>query len=359
MRICILSRYHPQLGGIATHSKNLVEELIKRGHEVTIIAYKQMNRKGRKVKIYEIPIIDKFFIRGVSYFLGSLAVLAWIGDRIDIIHCHPIHPAGTIASFFNLFQSMPFIITSHGSDVAKWSTLPLVDKIFSAIANSANKIICVSHFVARKARKIGIKKNKIEVVYNGIDISNDLKRKSKNKLRKELKLPKNRNIVLFVGLLTKEKRPDLLLKFVKKIDADFLFIGNGPLKKQLEKFIKKHNLKNVKLLGSMQHGKTLKFIKAADILAIPSKYEGFGLVALEAMFLGTAVIAKPVASLKEILSSESLTNNFENKIKKILTNKKLKLSIIKKNRDKAKKFTVKRMVDEIEKIYQEVFVASS
>jgi len=354
-----LSRYPPQLGGIAIYSQNLAEELIKRGYEVTIITYKKMDRKGKKIKIYEIPIIDKFFLRGFSYFLGSLAVLAWIGDRIDIIHCHPIHPAGTIASFFNLFQSIPFIITSHGSDVVKWSALPLVDKIFSAIANSANKIMCVSYFVARKAKKIGIKKNKIEVVYNGINIPGELKRKSKNKVRKELNLSKNRKIVLFVGPLTKEKRPGLILKFVKKIDADFLFIGDGPLKKELEKFIEKNNLKNIKLLGSLSHKKTLKFIKAADVLTIPSKYEGFGLVALEAMFLGTAVIAKPVASLKEILSPNSLTNNFENKIRRILTNKKLKASIIKKNRDKAKKFTVKRMVDEIEKIYQEVFVASS
>lgn len=356
MKICILSRYPPQLGGIAIHCQELTEELRKRGHEVTVITYGRFDRKKKGIEIYEIPIIDKFFLRGLSYFLGTLATLAWIRNRIDLIHCHPIHPAGTVATFFNLFHTVPVVITSHGSDLLKWSRIRFVDKFFSLIANSSDKLICVSRFIAREAKKIGIRKEKIAIVYNGIDIPTELKREDKNKLRKELGLPQKEKIILFVGALNEEKRPDILLRCAKNTDADFIFIGEGPLKWQLEERIKKYRLKNVKLLGSMEHEKTLKFIRAVDILAIPSKYEGFGIVALEGMLLGTAVIAKPVGALKEILPPESLANNLEKKLSKILENKRLEKHIIKKNKRIAEKFTVEKMVDEIEKNYQEVLV---
>jgi len=355
MRICILARYPPLKGGIATHSEKLVEELAKRGHEVSVITYKKLGRKKRTVKIYEVPITDKFFLRGICYFLGSLIFLIKNMKNVDLIHAHPIHPAGTVASFFKLFSSVPLVITSHGSDLLKWADNPLAAKLFSRVVNSSDKLICVSDFLAKRAEKIGIEKKKITVVYNGVEISSSLRKLGKKELRKELKLPEKRKIILFVGALNEWKRPDILLKYSKEIDGEFIFIGEGPLERKMKDFIMNNKLTNTRMLGPKDHETTLKFIKAADVLVIPSEYEGFGLVALEGMALGTPVVAQPVAALKEILTPKSLSVNLKKKIVEVLENSRLRKEIIKENLRIAKKFSFQKMVDEIEKVYRELY----
>ena len=109
MSICLLSRYPPQKGGVATHAKALVESLKKRGHKITLITYGKMNRKEKGVRIIEVPILDMFFFRGLSYFLGTVQALKKYRD-IDVVHAHPIHPAaraGSIASTSNQPSSHP------------------------------------------------------------------------------------------------------------------------------------------------------------------------------------------------------------------------------------------------------------
>jgi glycosyltransferase involved in cell wall biosynthesis len=354
MKICILGRYPPQIGGIATHCEHLVGQFVKNGHEVTLITYKKLGRKGASFRIYEIPIIDVFFLRGLCYFLGTLAVLLRVRNEIELIHAHPIHPAGTAAIIFKLFHSVPVVITSHGSDLLKWAKIPLIGRLLVHIANSSDKLICVSRFLARKARKMGIKKEKIVVVHNGIEIANSLKKVEKKRLREELGLSKSRQTVLFVGSLTKEKRPDMLIQCARTLDADFVFVGTGPLRKKLEQFIKKFELENVKLIGPVERAVALKFIRAADVVAIPSSYEGFGLVGLEALSLGTAVVARPMGALRELLPIELQVTNFRKGLIKILTDKTFRGTARRKGRDVAARFTAKRMVRKIERVYQEV-----
>jgi glycosyltransferase involved in cell wall biosynthesis len=72
------------------------------------------------------------------------------------------------------------------------------------------------------------------------------------------------------------------------------------------------------------------------------------------MALGTPVIAKPAGALKDLLAKESLTDDLASKISEVLENQMLSDTIVKKNMDIAKKFDVGRMVDGIEKVYEEV-----
>lgn len=354
MRICILARYPPLTGGIPVHSQMLVQGLKKRGHDVTVVTYGKFERRLKGVKLYEIPLVNIFFLRGLVYFIGSLIALAKVRNKVDLIHAHPLHPAGTAAVLFKLFSSVPVVVTSHGSDLLKWAKIPLVGRLFSAIANSSDRLICVSKFLAKKATEIGVKADRIAVVYNGIEIPQSVKVMKKGRIKNNLGLPKERKVVLFVGPLKKEKGPSVLLSCAKKIDADFIFIGEGPLRHEFEAFIEKHKLKNVVLLGTKDHETTLRFIKAADVLVVPSEYEGFGLVALEGMALETSVLARPVAALKEIFPAGLLFTNIEKKLVEILKSKKLRHVIVKKSKHATKMFTAKRMVDEIEKIYEEI-----
>lgn len=359
MRICILSRYPPDKGGIATHSYNLAKELASRGHSVTIITYGKLGRssnKSNKIKIREIPLINKFPLRGLSYSFGCLTTLLKIKGKVDLIHVHPIQAAGAVAVLFKKLYNIPVITTSHGSDLLKWSKYPFFRKLFSKIANSSNKLICVSNYLAKQAEKIGIEEDKIKVVQEGVEVPESIQKMDKVELKKKLGLSLKRKTILFVGSLREIKRPDILLEFAEKFDHgyDFILIGDGPLKGQLEESIKTKKIENVSLLGSKDHQTTLKYIRGADLLLIPSEYEGFGLVAIEASLLETPVVGRPVAALNEVLAPESLSSSLEEKMLNVLKNKRLRDKIIKKNKKIAEEFTLKRMVDEVEKVYREV-----
>ena len=76
MKICILSQYPPQGGGIAVHCSQLARGLESRGHRVNVITYGRMGRKlAGKVRIHEMPIVNKFILRGSLYSYFTLKAL--------------------------------------------------------------------------------------------------------------------------------------------------------------------------------------------------------------------------------------------------------------------------------------------
>ncbi|MFQ6010133.1 MAG: glycosyltransferase family 4 protein [Candidatus Aenigmatarchaeota archaeon] len=355
MSICLLSRYPPLKGGVSVHVQALVKGLKEKGHDITLITYGKLKRKERGTRIIEVPMINLFFLRGLVYLIGAILALRKAREKIDIIHAHPLHPAGTAAVMFKTFSKVPVVVTSHGSDLAKWSKVPLGKAFFSRIANSSDKVICVSDALARRAKDIGIKRKKIMVVPNGIDVPHKIRKASKIRLRQQLRLPEKKKTVLFVGMMEDIKNPQELLEVAKHLkDYLFVFVGGGSLERQMRQYAITNKLGNVRFTGMKDHETALKYIRAADILAVPSKFEGFGIVALEGMMLGTAVVAKPAGALKNLLARESLTKNLKSRIVQVMESKRLRNKIIRKNSKIAEKFNENTMVDEIERIYQTV-----
>ncbi len=355
MKICILSQYPPQVGGIAVHCSQLARELEARGHRVHVITYGRMGRKlAGKIRIHETPLVNKFMLRGSLYSYFTLRALKAIkeSEGIDIVHAHPLYPAGLVASIFKKKSKTPFVATSHGSDLLRWSRLGPARKLFPRIANSAGRLICVSGYLAREAHKLGVSKKKLEVVYDWIDRSG-LPREGKAKLRKKLRLPQDRKLVVFTGALADYKGPDILLDMARGVDAEFLFIGRGPMLKRLKGRARWKGISNVRFLGAKTHKACLKYMKASDLAAIPSRIEGFGINALEAMALGTPVLASPVGGLREVLPKECMPLNRKTLLK-VLENERFSAKLSAMGRRKAKNFDMKKSIRKIEGIYREV-----
>ncbi len=341
MKILQLGYYPPQVGGIANHLETLSKGLSKK-HEITVVTYGKMNRKDKNIEIIEIPVINKTPFRGISYSLGLLKYLIKNGKNFDIIHAHGVQPAGTITSYYGKFSKAPVVITSHGSDLLKWADR-FGNAYFKNVCNNSSKLICVSEYLKKKALSIGIKEEKIKIIREGLDMP---KLSSKTKLRKKLKI-KN-NTILFVGALIDAKRPDLVVECAENSVYDFVIIGDGPLRSRLEDV----SPDNVTFLGYLDHKKTLEYMKASDLVVIPSDYEGFGLVAYESLSLKTPVVSRPVAALKEMLPKEAMSENLNDKINEVMENKKLQKKIIKdfnKNKNSAKD-----MIKETESLYKNI-----
>lgn len=115
--------------------------------------------------------------------------------------------------------------------------------------------------------------------------------------------------ILFVGRLTAQKNPIAFLEIIKDIcnryqnRINVVMIGEGELRQECESFIVDNKLENtVEMIGFTSN--PYKYMKSAKMIIMPSIYEGFGLVAVEAMSFGTIVLASPVGGLTEIIQDD-------------------------------------------------------
>ena len=122
-------------------------------------------------------------------------------------------------------------------------------------------------------------------------------------LQERAKYPKI--IFLFVGQFIERKGIKELIDVAEKInnkDVGFIIVGDGPLKKNLERFVKKHNLKNIYFTGFIQKNNLYKYYSMADVLVVPSKEEVWGLVVNEGLASGNYIIASDqVGSVYDVI----------------------------------------------------------
>lgn len=360
MNICIISPYPPQTGGVPVHTESLVKKLSKK-HKIFLITYGKLGRESSgNIEVIEVPIINIKFLRGLSFFLGALFKLRSVveSSKIDIIHSQFMHPPGTVASFYRKLggRKITFIVTAHGSDLLSLAGGRFGRRIIKCVGNSCDRLLCVSEYLAKTAEYLGIDRKKISVIYNGISNSG-LPKETKESLRKCLRLP-DKKIITFAGKLTEAKGADIFLILAEHLsyrmeDLCFVLVGGGPERKSLEHFCEKKGIADsVLFTGPKEHDETLRYMKASDVIVAPSRIEGFGLTALEAMRLGVPVVASPAGALPEILSDLSVTENLPYTVMKILKSRKFRDDVVRKNRKISQRFTLERMCDETESLYR-------
>ncbi|MBN1896719.1 MAG: glycosyltransferase family 4 protein [Candidatus Aenigmarchaeota archaeon] len=359
MRICIISPYAPQTGGVPVHTESLIDTLSGK-HEVHLITYGKMGREDDRITIHEIPVANMKFLRGASFFLGTLFKLRSLCRemKFDVIHAQYMHPPGTVAVKFRaLFgKNEKIIVTAHGSDLLSLAKGRFGRWMVKKTGNLSDTLICVSDHLAGEALKAGINRKKISVVHNGLD-EKELPQSSREKARKVLGLGSEK-IVTFAGKLSEAKGADIFLLLAEHLSGrnagmKFLMIGDGPLAVKLKEDTKKKGLSGiVEFVGPKEHGETLEYMKASDVVVIPSRIEGFGLTALEAALMDVPVIASGNGALPEVLCAESISGNMPHDVMKALNDRKFMEVIVKGNRKKAEKFTLRRMVNETENIYR-------
>jgi glycosyltransferase involved in cell wall biosynthesis len=165
----------------------------------------------------------------------------------------------------------------------------------------------------------------------------------KNVLREELRLPKDKFLILFAGKYISVKRPLDLLEAYKLLDNDncaLVFMGDGELRDTMNDYILENNLKNVFLTGFKNQSEIAKYYTIADIFVLPSESETWGLVINEAMNFGLPIIASDMVGSNDDLVQESInglifkmgdTNDLEEKINTLIINENLRFNYSKKS----------------------------
>jgi glycosyltransferase involved in cell wall biosynthesis len=169
----------------------------------------------------------------------------------------------------------------------------------------ANRIVCVSNSVKEDLEKtFYLQKSLCEVIYNPIDVAKILLLKNEPIDSEVAEFIKDKKVLISVGRLVPQKNHALLLQaffLLKNSNYVLLIVGDGALRSDLEKYVFEKNISNsVKFLGYQTN--PYKYIVAADILVLTSIFEGFGLVLVEAMLLGTQIVAVKGAAVIEIVN---------------------------------------------------------
>jgi glycosyltransferase involved in cell wall biosynthesis len=308
------------LGYYRSNEVSLCRSLAKLGHQVTLFA---PNRAPKWQMLRERPVrpgievVDGFTIRrfrnGPEFYTVALtpSLLREILEfDCDIIHAHnTLAPASFYSALVSRIKNRPMIITEH--DYAFGGTrggrLFLEMMIFNTLGRftlpRAKTVIGLSSEAIRTVRKFGVTADKAKVIPNSVDTH--LFRPGRRNLLRE-KFGIDGSVVLFIGRLAKQKAVHVLLNAFCDVastlrDAKLVIIGAGPEESRLREQQRRLNLRNVTFLGRLPREDIPDIYPACDVLVVPSVFEPFGNVALEAMASGLPVIGTKIGGLADII----------------------------------------------------------
>ena len=262
------------------------------------------------IKIHRnlLNVIKERTIREKIFLQYSNHILKILYDQIknqnyNLIIAHGMYdpPAGLIAKIFSEKLNIPYIVNCQGSDINY--KMQLSPELYIDVFENAAKVVFVSNAILDKAKDYGYSGNNAIVSPNGVDLDN-FKLLDKNKIKIELGL-KNK-VVGFVGNLLPVKRadklPEIFYEINKQKEVDFLVVGDGPLKKEIEQRCKEKNL-NVLFTGKIPHDEIPRYMNAMDVMILPSRNEGFGAVVIEAQSCGVPVVGSDNGGIPEAVGN--------------------------------------------------------
>lgn len=299
MNICIIGQYPPQLGGVATYTKQLEDKLVEEGHNVYILTYNQKAEPAHNV--FRASSINVPLLRGISFIVSSYFILGKIirEHDIDIIHANYILPPGLVG-VLNKSRARK-IITVHGSDINILPNNRILRPLLKFILNRSDEVYFVSEKLREKAEALcGPQINeKSEITPNTVNTSKFKALTGDRKLLNNYSQP----IVVFIGNLVEQKGLKYLLEAKKLSETEYtlLIYGDGPQKDELSNFIETNKLKDTYLMGRTEIPEEI--IPEADIMVLPSISEGASIIALESMSCAKALVATDTGNISSVITN--------------------------------------------------------
>jgi glycosyltransferase involved in cell wall biosynthesis len=218
-------------------------------------------------------------------------------ENCDIIHAHNAFPDG-VASVKAFGNKFPIIVTVHGSDVNMYAMKPNFQPNIVDALNKVNCIICVSTSLKNKLHEIGIT-TKCEVIPNGVN-TELFSPGDRTEACRLLGLAPEKPRIIFIGNFTKVKGVEYLIQSMPAVlkeypDCELILLGAQPENNYIKKYnklIESTGIMNAtKIVHMVPHEKLPPWMRASDLLVLPSIREGFGLVVAEALACGCPVVA--------------------------------------------------------------------
>ena len=368
------AKQYTHTGTIAA-AYSLAINMAKRGHEINIFTSSIDNRdcieKHDNLIIYRYGTNFRMLSANfcVNMFIKSLK------QRLDILHTHlGAPPAADAALWHAKRKKIPLILTYHADQDPTYGPLfrrlgvSFYNKyLLSRLFSSTKTIIVTSQHYINESKFLEKFQDKISVVPNGINLNDFDVPYSKEECRKKLGLPLGENIILFVGLLTPFKGPDVLIKAIPQVikrvkNTKLLLVGEGPFRQKLEQERSRLGCeKSIRFEGFVTDSLKALYYKASDVFVLPSisTAEAFGIVNLEAMASGIPVISTKVGGIPSIINNNVNGLLIEPKdeialadsIIYLLENQDIRSKLAKEGFKRVQNYSWKNIAKETERIY--------
>ncbi len=367
MKILMLTwEYPPRIvGGIARVVHDLSHKLVKNGHDVTVVTYKEgdtpefENDKG--VKVYRVenymikPNNFTDWIMQLNFTLTAKATqIINEQGKFDCIHAHDWLVAYSAKTLKDSFQ-IPIVSTIHATEAGRNSGIHdnvqryINDTEWLLTYESTEVIVNSNYMKCELQRLFGLPFEKINVIPNGININNFNGITKDYDFRRKYAMD-NEKIILYIGRLVYEKGVQHLISAMPKIingynDTKLIIGGKGGMYDELREQAKNLGIENkVYFTGYLSSKEVQKMYKCADIAVFPSTYEPFGIVALEAMLAGVPTVVSDIGGLNEIVdhgingmkSYAGNSNSIADSVLALLYNHQLCNNIVKNAKTKVK-----------------------
>lgn len=379
-------------GGPIWSTYHLCKEMVKRGHEITLLTTHVLTPDKNQKEFLENEVMDgitvkRFRIRArfMSYYITPRLIRDSISESADVIHAHGYRNFQTdAAALLSKVRKLPFVLQPRGMGIPEAAAErgnKLGDVIYKAYDICtmrfplivADRIIATTKFEKDLLEELNLK-NKIEVIPHGVD-TNTFKKDERLSSEFREKYNIDSDMILYTGRVDRGKNIKALLKAVSQLNENsnltLVLVGeelastqisSKSYERDLVEYSEKLGLNNVVFTGGLYNQDLISAYSAADIFVNPSisKAENFGLVNLEAAACSLPVVASPVGVAPELLKEhEELLFNTEEELTNIL-DKLLNDEILRKKigGELRKKvggdYTWSRTAERTERVYEEV-----
>jgi glycosyltransferase involved in cell wall biosynthesis len=345
-------------GGGERYVADLTNALAARGHDV-YVAVRPGSPLPRHLqlspeKILTLPLrnaLDVQSARELEKFVRQ--------KGIDVVHAHMARDY-SLASYASRRRETKFVVTRH--------VLFKLNRLHRHTLSRATCVIAVSQAVAKELRTSQVVSNKqIAVIHNGIDVDRFRKTRAvldRGSFLRSIKLRVDDRLVGSIGELRTLKRHDDFIRAAALVlkefpETQFVLAGVGEGREQLEKLVAELGLTDrFHFLGWLDDAD--KLLCAMDIFVSASETESFGLAIVEAMAVGTAVVATATEGAKEVIEDQKTgllvpigdVKQLAQSVINLLKDPEKRRAIATQSaQSAAKNFSLARMVDEIERVY--------
>jgi len=315
MRILTLCYEYPPLGGGGGRmAKAIAEQLTKRGHDVRVqtagMRHLPKEEKLGGVQIFRAPSFRRREDRCSVAEMGLYCLTSFRPAlrhcrqwRPDVIHAHFAMPTGLLAWAITRRTRIPYVVTAHLGDVPG-GTPEQTDRLFRWVGPVAARVwrdaaaaTAVSSFVQELAERAYSRR--VVRILNGVDLSQGK--------TPSLEVPKKRRLI-FVGRFNPQKCPLFLIDVLgclAQLDWRLTMVGDGLLFNAARRQARFYGLEDrITFAGWLTNDEVQSALSDADLLLMPSNFEGLPLAAIEALQHGLAIVTSDIPGIRDVVQDE-------------------------------------------------------
>jgi glycogen(starch) synthase len=330
VRVLMVSWEYPPImyGGLGRHVHALSEALAAEGHDVTVLAQgpeaeETVAAQGAgRLRVVRAPmgadVPDVYadttgFVRALQPRLAAAAAGVLESWLPDVVHGHDwvvADAATTIADTWDV----PLVATVHATEAGLYQGH--LDTPFSQwrhgveralVARATRTIVCSTAMADEVVTALGAERGDVVVVPNGVDVARwSTSAAQRTAVRQQLGV-EDEPLLVLVGRLEHEKGAQDAIDALALLSAThphvhLVLVGDGARAGDLRRQARDAGVDSrVHLVGRVPDDRVAATVAAADVALVPSRYEPFGIVALEAMAAGTPVVVTSTGGLADIV----------------------------------------------------------